>query len=97
MVDYENGMIADIERELKVIQALWDGRITFGNEGAGEIVCHIGEYWFYFYTGKLHANELTPENIKANIPIMELAEMIRVAIEDLDEDEYNLYSDILGW
>ena len=97
MIDYGNGMIADIEREIKVIQAIWDGRITFGNEGEGDIVCHIGGYWFYFYNGDLFADKITPQNIKQNIPIMELAEMIRDAITDLEDDEYDYYCDILGW
>lgn len=97
MIDYENEMIADIERELKVIQAIWDGRITFGNEGEGDIVCHIGEYWFYFYVGNLYAAQIKPDNIRNHIPIMELAEMITIAIINLEDDEYDYYCDILGW
>ena len=87
----------DIEREIKVIQAIWDKRITFGNEGEGDIVCHIGEYWFYFYDGEMPANEITPENIHLNIPIFDLAEMITVAIVELEDDEYDYYCDILNW
>lgn len=105
-IDYSNGLIADIERELKVIQAIWDGRITFGNEGEGDIVCHIGEYWFYFYDGRdyyyihdreLEARDITPENINSLIPMMELATMIREAIEGLEDDEYEYYCEILQW
>lgn len=97
MIDYTIGVIADIEKELKVIQAIWDGRITFGNDSEGDIVCYIGKYWFYFYVGDLYANQITPDNIKNNISIMELAEMIRNAIEDLGNDEGNYCCDILGW
>ena len=84
-----------MERTVKVVEAIWNKTITFSNEGEGEIVCHIGEYWFYFYNGKLFSDALTPENLRENVGIFELAEMIINAIDDLDDDEYKYYWDIL--
>lgn len=99
MFDYYNNMdctLEDMERKLKIIQGLWDGRVKIINESnCGDIACQIGYYWFYFYYGEL---ELTPENIKYNIDILSLAEMIEEAIVGLeDDDEYNYYCDILEW
>lgn len=84
-----------MERTVKVVEAIWNRTITFSNEGEGDIVCHIGEYWFYFYNGKLFSDALTPENLRENVGIFELAEMIINAIDDLDDDEYKYYWDIL--
>lgn len=84
-----------MERTVKVVEAIWNRTITFSNEGEGDIVCHIGEYWFYFYNGKLFSDALTPENLRENVRIFELAEMIINAIDDLDDDEYKYYWDIL--
>lgn len=84
-----------MERTVKVVEAIWNKTITFSNEGEGDIVCHIGEYWFYFYNGKLFSDALTPENLRENVGIFELAEMIINAIDDLDDDEYKYYWDIL--
>lgn len=92
---YEDHSI--MERLVKVVEAMWNKTITFGNEGEGDIVCHIGEYWFYFYNGKLFPDTLTPENLRENVGIFELAEMIINAIADLDDDEYAYYCDILGF
>lgn len=84
-----------MERTVKVVEAIWNRTITFSNEGEGDIVCHIGEYWFYFYNGKLFSDALTPENLRENVGIFELAEMIINAIDDLDDDEYKYYWDII--
>lgn len=84
-----------MERTVKVVEAIWNRTITFSNKGEGDIVCHIGEYWFYFYNGKLFPDTLTPENLRENVGIFELAEMIINAIDDLDDDEYKYYWDIL--
>ena len=35
-----------MERVCKIIEGIWNGTVFFGNEGEGDIVCHIGEYWF---------------------------------------------------
>lgn len=84
-----------MERTVKVVEAIWNRTITFSNKGEGDIVCHIGEYWFYFYNGKLFSDALTSENLRENVGIFELAEMIINAIDDLDDDKYTYYWDIL--
>ena len=84
-----------MERVCKIIEGIWNGIVFFGNEGEGDIVCHIGEYWFYFYNGDLYASQITPENIKGCIGIFELAQMILNAMINLDDDEYTYYCDIL--
>ncbi|WP_368249335.1 hypothetical protein [Fusicatenibacter saccharivorans] len=89
--EFQNTM----EQTVKVVEAIWNGTITFSNKGEGDVVCHIGEYWFYFYNGKLFPDTLTSENLRENVGIFELAEMIINAIDDLDDDEYTYYWDIL--
>lgn len=63
MLSFENKQISDIERNIKIIEAIWKKTLTFENECYGEIVTHIGDYWFYFWTGKDFADTITPENI----------------------------------
>ena len=87
----------DIDRELSIVKNIWNKTIYFSNSGEGDIVCHIGEYWFYFYEGHTNANEITPNNIHTYIEIFELAAMIRESIEVLDGAEYGYYAAILGW
>lgn len=84
-----------MERIVKVVEAIWNKTITFGNEGEGDIVCYIGECCLYFYNGKLFPNTLTPENLRGNVGIIELAGMIINAIADLDEYEYAYCCDVL--
>ena len=71
--------------------------ILFSNKREGDIVCHMVEFWFYFYNGKLFSDTLTPENLRETVGIFELAEMIINAITDLDDNEYAYYCDILGF
>lgn len=89
--EFQNTM----EQTVKVVEAIWNGTITFSNKGEGDVVCHVGEYWFYFYNGKLFPDTLTSEHLRENVGIFELAEMIINAIDDLDDDEYTYYWDIL--
>lgn len=88
-----------MERICKIIEAIWQGIITFDNEGEGDIVCHIGEYWFYFFDtsyfdNKIYADEITPANIH-EYSIFTIAQMILDAIIDLDDAEYTYYCDTL--
>lgn len=86
-----------MERVAKIVSAIWKKEITFGNEGEGDIVAHLGGNWFYFYTGDLYADELTPENLRENVGIFELAQMILESIIELDDDEYTYYCDLLNF
>lgn len=97
MLSFENKQISDIERNIKIIEAIWKKTLTFENECYGEIVTHIGDYWFYFWTGKDFADTITPENIHEKISIFELSQLIRESIEDLDETEEEYCATILGW
>lgn len=90
-------LVKGIEREFKIIEAIWNKTITFSNDGEGDIVCHIGDYWLYFYEGPGDAWEITPDNIHTHTELIPLATMIRNAIEVLDDAEYRYYADILGW
>lgn len=85
-----------MERLCKIVEAIWNGTISFGNEGEGDIVCHIGGNWFYFYTGKLYADKITPENIKEQIDIFSLAQMILEAMTEIGDNEYEYYCCLLG-
>lgn len=99
MIDYQR-KIEDIERELKIMQAIWDGRISFESDEEDDMICRVGECWihfFYLYEGKIPANKITPNNINTHIPIMELAEMIKNAIVEQKEAEYEYCCDILNW
>lgn len=86
-----------LDREMKVIEAIWNHTITFSNEGEGDIVCHIGDYWFYFYEGELDPSSIDTLNIHHKINILNLATMIREAIENSEDSEYEYYCSILGW
>ena len=94
---FEDKIIEDIERNLKIIEAIWNGTIQFSNEGEGDIVCEIGQNWFYFWAGKEFADMITAKNIHEHVTIFELNQMIRAAIEELDDDESHYYTLILKW
>ena len=87
-----------MERVTKIVMAIWDKTITFKNEGeSGEITCHIGWDWLCFYDGDLNAGELTPENIRENVGIFELAQMILASIINLDDNRYEDWCNVLGF
>ena len=87
-----------MERVAHIIEAIWNKTITFGNEGEGDIVCHIGEYWFYFWNNEnITADLVTERTIHKYVGIFQLAQMILEAIIELDDDEYTYYCDILNF
>ena len=83
----------------KIIEGIWNGIVFFGNEGEGDIVCHIGEYWFYF--GGETAEEMTASEYISNVPKKDIINEIKTTLDDLYgdetfEDEYDYYFAIIN-
>lgn len=63
-------------------------------------VCQIGDSWFYF--GGLTAEEMSPNEYAANIPVEDIAQEIFDVLDDFrkDEelrDEYDYYDAVLTY
>ena len=96
--DYEQpGCI--ITKEL-ILSGIKERLITFGvdpNMGSGT-VCRIGDGWFYF--GGLTAEEMSPNEYLANVPMEDIVREIHETLDEFSRDEelrdeYEYYKSVL--